>query len=62
MHKIERKIAKLERYLEILRDYKKDCKKRFLNDTMFEDALLHYFIFKKSLPITLLKLLLLETF
>ena len=42
MHKIEKKIAKIEKYLAILQSYKKDCKERFLSDTMFEGALLHY--------------------
>ena len=42
MHRIEKKIEKLEKYVEYLQEYKKDCKDRFLNDPMFEGALLHY--------------------
>ena len=42
MHKIEKKISKLERYLNLLESFKKDCKSRFLNDPIFEGALLHY--------------------
>ena len=41
-HKIRRKIEKIIRYLEILEDFKSDCKKRFLEDVKFEGALLHY--------------------
>jgi len=40
--KIEKKIAKIRKYIAILEDYKVNCKERFLNDTMFEGALLHY--------------------
>jgi len=42
LHNIEIKIEKIERYLEILEDFKVDCKKRFSQDVMFEGALLHY--------------------
>jgi uncharacterized protein YutE (UPF0331/DUF86 family) len=41
-HKIQRKIEKIIRYLEILEDFKSDCKRRFLEDVKFEGALLHY--------------------
>ena len=41
-HKIEIKIEKIERYLEILEDFKVDCKKRYEEDVKFEGALLHY--------------------
>ncbi len=41
-HKIEHKIKKLEYYLTLLESYKDDCKSRFLEDPMFEGALLHY--------------------
>jgi len=39
---IELKIQKIYDYIEILDDYKIDCKKRFKEDKMFEGALLHY--------------------
>jgi len=39
---IELKIQKVYDYLDILDGYKDDCKQRFLNDSMFEGALLHY--------------------
>ena len=42
LHNIERKIEKIETYIDILEDFKVDCKKRFLEDVMFEGALLHY--------------------
>jgi uncharacterized protein YutE (UPF0331/DUF86 family) len=42
LHKIEKKVARIEYYVKLLDDYKSDCKKRFLNDPMFEGALLHY--------------------
>ena len=42
-HKILKKIARVEYYLSLLDEYKKeDCKKRFLEDPMYEGALLHY--------------------
>lgn len=41
-YKIEKKIAKLSYYLELLQEYKKDCIERFLKDPMYEGALLHY--------------------
>ena len=41
-HKLEIKIEKIERYLEILEDFKVDCKKRYEEDVKFEGALLHY--------------------
>ena len=42
LHKIEKKIDRLEYYLKLLDEYKQDCKDRFLNDPMYEGALLHY--------------------
>ena len=39
---IELKIQKVYDYLDILDGYKYNCKDRFLNDSMFEGALLHY--------------------
>ena len=41
-HKIEKKIAKLKYYLKLLKEYRTDCKERFLSDAMYEGALLHY--------------------
>ena len=42
LHKLEMKIEKIEKYLDILEDFKVDCKKRFKEDVKFEGALLHY--------------------
>jgi len=42
LHKIEAKIKKVEYYVSLLESYRSDCKERFLNDPMFEGALLHY--------------------
>ena len=39
---IHKKIAKLRYYLKLLNEYKPNCKERFLNDPMYEGALLHY--------------------
>ena len=39
---IEIKIEKIQTYLNVLEDFKVDCKKRFLEDVVFEGALLHY--------------------
>jgi uncharacterized protein YutE (UPF0331/DUF86 family) len=41
-HRILKKIEKLNYYLDLLDSYKEDCKSRFLNDAMYEGALLHY--------------------
>ena len=41
-HKIEGKIKKIRYYVSLLREYKVDCKERFVKDPMFEGALLHY--------------------
>jgi uncharacterized protein YutE (UPF0331/DUF86 family) len=41
-HKINNKISKLKYYLKLLREYKPNCKEKFLNDPMYEGALLHY--------------------
>ena len=41
-HKINAKISKLKYYLKLLNEYKLECKDRFLNDPMYEGALLHY--------------------
>jgi len=39
---IELKIQKIEKYIRILEEYKENCRERFLEDEMFEGALLHY--------------------
>ena len=41
-HRILNKIKKLHYYLDLLEEYKSDCKERFLSDSMYEGALLHY--------------------
>ncbi|MCH9741433.1 MAG: DUF86 domain-containing protein [Epsilonproteobacteria bacterium] len=40
--KVEAKISKLHYYLKLLKEYKPECKDRFLTDPMYEGALLHY--------------------
>ncbi|MDD5371996.1 MAG: DUF86 domain-containing protein [Sulfurimonas sp.] len=40
--RILKKIEKINYYLNLLDDYKGDCKNRFLSDPMYEGALLHY--------------------
>lgn len=42
LHKIHAKISRIRYYLKLLREYKAECKERFLQDPMFEGALLHY--------------------
>ncbi|MEA1891243.1 MAG: DUF86 domain-containing protein [Campylobacterota bacterium] len=54
---IELKIQKIYDYLEILDDYKVDCKERFLNDTMFEGALLHYLYLVSDSSISLAEMM-----
>lgn len=46
-HRIAWKIKKIRYYLSLLDEYKKDCKQRFIEDPMFEGALLHY-LYKTS--------------
>lgn len=58
MYSINKKIAKLEKYLNILQKYKSDCKDKFLNDTMFEGALLHYLYLVSDGSIVLAKMIL----
>lgn len=41
-HKIEQKIARITYYIELLEEYKPNCKERFIQDSMYEGALLHY--------------------
>ena len=41
-HNIEIKIEKIEKYINILEDFKQDCVKRFHEDVKFEGALLYY--------------------
>ena len=42
LHKIEKKISRLEYYLKILDSLKADCENRYLKDPVYEGALLHY--------------------
>ncbi len=56
-HKIENKISKLNYYLKLLREYKPDCKTRFLNDPMYEGALLHYLYMVSDGCITLAEMI-----
>ena len=41
-NRIEKKIQKIRYYVSLLEEYKSDCKERFLQDPMYEGALLHY--------------------
>ncbi len=41
-HKINKKIQRINYYLKLLETYKADCEERFIKDSMFEGALLHY--------------------
>jgi uncharacterized protein YutE (UPF0331/DUF86 family) len=41
-HKIEAKIKKVHYYVDLLTEYKPDCKEKFIRDPMYEGALLHY--------------------
>ncbi len=56
-HKIDIKISKLKYYLKLLNEYKGDCKKRFLNDPMYEGALLHYLYLVSDGCITLAEMI-----
>jgi len=59
LHKIEKKIGRLEYYLSLLEEYKQeDCKKRFLEDPMYEGALLHYLYLVSDGSIALAEMLL----
>lgn len=40
--RIEKKIARLRKYVALLETLKPDCSERFLNDPIYEGALLHY--------------------
>lgn len=42
LHKIEKKISRLEYYLKILDSLKADCESKYLKDPVYEGALLHY--------------------
>ncbi|MEA2017033.1 MAG: DUF86 domain-containing protein [Campylobacterota bacterium] len=42
LHKIESKIIKIEKILELLEDIGKDCREKFLVDKIYQGALLHY--------------------
>ncbi len=54
---IELKIQKIYDYIEILESYKVDCKERFLNDSMFEGALLHYLYLVSDSSISLAEMM-----
>ncbi|MDD2566841.1 MAG: DUF86 domain-containing protein [Thiovulaceae bacterium] len=53
LHKIDAKISRIRYYLKLLREYKSECKERFLQDPMFEGALLHYLYLASDGSITL---------
>jgi len=57
LHKIEKKITKLHYYLKLLNEYKPECKKKFLNDPMYEGALLHYLYLVSDGCITLAEMI-----
>lgn len=53
LHKISAKIGRIRYYVKLLSEYKEACKERFLNDPMFEGALLHYLYLASDGSITL---------
>ncbi|MFT7824810.1 MAG: DUF86 domain-containing protein [Sulfurimonas sp.] len=59
-HKILKKIEKLRYYLKLLHEYKAECKERFLNDPMYEGALLHYLYLVSDGSITLAEMIIKE--
>ena len=56
-HKIRKKIEKVRLTLDLLDEYKDNCEERFLNDSMFEGALLHYLYLVSDSSITLAEML-----
>ena len=42
LRNIEQKIASIEEMLDILEELKEECHERFLNDKIYQGALLHY--------------------
>ena len=54
---IELKIQKIEKYIRILEEYKTDCRERFLEDEMFEGALLHYLYLVSDSSISLAEMM-----
>ena len=56
-HKINKKLSKLKYYLKLLYTYKPDCKEKFLNDPMYEGALLHYLYLVSDGCITLAEMI-----
>ncbi len=42
LHRIENKIKSIEDTLKILEELKPNCKEKFLNDLIYQGALLHY--------------------
>jgi len=58
LHKIELKISKIEKYLQILNNLKKDCKEKFLHDDIYQGALLHYLYLISDSCISLAQLVL----
>lgn len=42
LHRIENKIIAIEEIVSILETLKPDCKKKFLEDKIYQGALLHY--------------------
>lgn len=57
-HKIEAKVKKVSYYITLLDEYKIDCKERFINDPMFEGALLHYLYLASDGCITIAEMML----
>jgi uncharacterized protein YutE (UPF0331/DUF86 family) len=58
LHKIEKKIAKINNYLKILDNLKSDCKNRFLEDEIYQGALLHYLYLVSDSSISLAQMVL----
>jgi len=57
-HKIAQKIKRIRYYLHLLESYKEECTKRFIEDPMFEGALLHYLYLASDGSIALAEMML----
>jgi uncharacterized protein YutE (UPF0331/DUF86 family) len=56
--KIEKKIAKIKKYIKILEELKANCKEKFLSDEIYQGALLHYLYLVSDSSISLAQMVL----
>jgi uncharacterized protein YutE (UPF0331/DUF86 family) len=56
--KIDKKIAKIKKYIKILEELKADCKEKFLSDEIYQGALLHYLYLVSDSSISLAQMVL----